>query len=252
MLKRSLFLAIVALMGTQVYALPEGGVVTSGAATVATQGNTVTVNVATLDAAIDWQQFNIAQHETVNFQMQQDGIVWNTVVGLNKPSYIDGTLIANGDILLMNHSGIFMGPTANIDVAGMMATSATYNETENTYYYAPGAGQIVSQGTIRLGLDGGVVFMGPSVSHTGKIEGKSFDLLLLIGDKGLEFMNALEEDWFLALDILDQDGVETDLGNGNASLTIGTPKVALYPVSINIQGVAHKTVQDTGTSLRLL
>lgn len=251
MLKRSVFLAALGLVGFNVYALPEGGVVTSGAATMATQGSTLTVNVQTQDARLDWQQFDIAQMETVNFQMQADGIVWNTVVGFNKPSYINGTLMANGEVFVSNHSGVFIGPTANIDVASLMATSATYNKTDNTYYYAPGAGQVVNQGTIRVAMDGEVVFMGPSVTHTGKIEGKAFDLILLVGDKGLEFWNALEDNWLLALDIWAKEGIETDLGNGNASTTIGTPKVAMYPVSINVQGVAHQTVQDTGTSLRL-
>ncbi len=250
MLKRSLLLGVFGLVGGYAYALPEGGVVTSGDVTVAAQGNTMTVNVGTKTASLDWQKFDIAQNETVNFQMQKDGFVFNTVVGVNKPSNIDGALIAQGFVYLSNHSGVFIGANSNIDVAGFMATSTTYNPSTGKYYYAPGAGQIVNKGTIRVAMDGIVIFMGPSVINTGKIQGKYLDVLMLVGDKGVAYWNALQSNPNYAAQ-LEEEGKITYLGDGNWSTTIGTPKVAMYPASVNLQGVSHKTVEDTGTSLRL-
>ncbi len=48
-------------------AAPTGGVVTSGTASISQAGAVTNIDQSTQKAAINWQGFSIAGHETVNF-----------------------------------------------------------------------------------------------------------------------------------------------------------------------------------------
>lgn len=255
MLKQSFLVGVLSLLSTAVFALPQVASL-SGGVSIRQQQNTCTVELHNQSAWIGWQHFNITQNETVNFKMNPNGVVVNQVIGLNKPSQIDGALIANGTVVLINASGILFSPTAKLDVGGLLATSASLTRPKSLdiLQYAPGAGQVINQGTIRVAMGGVVTFLGPNAINTGTIEGKYLNISMLIGDKGLAYWNALGNDNAVVAQ-LRQEVTKTDLENGNTLFTLGTPnpaKTALYPVSINIQGLAHQKVMDTGNSLRLI
>ncbi len=69
--KRMVFMVIAAwgcqLLAGPVWAAPQGGVVTSGAATISQSGNVTAINQATQKTAINWQSFGTKPQETVNF-----------------------------------------------------------------------------------------------------------------------------------------------------------------------------------------
>lgn len=48
-------------------ALPQGGQVVSGQASISTQANQMNINQASQQAILNWQQFNIGADATVNF-----------------------------------------------------------------------------------------------------------------------------------------------------------------------------------------
>jgi len=52
-------IGILSLYATQVNANPDGGVVTSGSATITSSGNTLEINQISPKALIDWNNFNI-------------------------------------------------------------------------------------------------------------------------------------------------------------------------------------------------
>ena len=62
-------LLISTLLGSSIIASasPTGGVVTSGTANISQNGTTTNINQNTNKASINWQNFSIAQNETVNF-----------------------------------------------------------------------------------------------------------------------------------------------------------------------------------------
>jgi hypothetical protein len=59
----SLFMAF----GGVVYALPVGGVVSAGGATISSGANQMTINQSTPNAAVNWQSFSIGSGQAVQF-----------------------------------------------------------------------------------------------------------------------------------------------------------------------------------------
>jgi filamentous hemagglutinin family protein len=93
-------------------------------------------------AILSWQTFNVGQNTTLTFQQQLGGVaqpswvVLNRVVGqLNPltglrdpsqapaPSQILGSIKADGTVLVINQNGVIFGPTAQVNVQSLVATS---------------------------------------------------------------------------------------------------------------------------------
>jgi filamentous hemagglutinin family protein len=104
-------------------AAPQGGQVVAGSASIAQQGTKTTITQSTAKSAIDWQSFSIGTNEYVQFvQPGTTSVTLNRVVG-NDPSQLLGQMSANGQIFLVNPNGVYFGPNAVIDVAGLLATT---------------------------------------------------------------------------------------------------------------------------------
>jgi filamentous hemagglutinin family protein len=105
-------------------AAPQGGVVVGGEATIAKNGAVTNITQASQRAAIDWSSFDIAKHETVNFQQPNaSAVALNRIVG-NNPSAIYGQLNANGVVYLANPNGMYFASGAQVNVAGLIATTS--------------------------------------------------------------------------------------------------------------------------------
>src|SRR5262245_22699682 len=81
------------------FALPTGGEVVSGSASISQpSAQTMNVNQGSQKAILNWQGFSIAKPETVNFlQPNSSAVALNRVVG-NDQSQIYGALNANGQV----------------------------------------------------------------------------------------------------------------------------------------------------------
>ena len=107
-----------------VKAAPQDGVVVGGQATIAQTGNVTTIAQSSQRLAIDWTKFDIAKQETVNFQQPNaQAIALNRILG-NNPTAIYGQLNANGQVYLSNPNGMLFAPGAQINVAGLIATTS--------------------------------------------------------------------------------------------------------------------------------
>src|ERR1700733_8021156 len=103
---------------------PAGGAVNNGSATISSTGTVETINQTSQNAVINWQSFDIAPNETTRFnQPNSSSIALNRVNNAN-PLQILGTLDANGNVVLINPSGVFFGPGSKTDVNGLVATTA--------------------------------------------------------------------------------------------------------------------------------
>ena len=167
-----------ALAPMSAWALPQGGVVAAGSATISTPTSTsMQINQATDRVAIDWTRFNIAGNEAVRFQQPSaTSIALNRVLGL-EPSGIFGSLSANGQIILVNPGGIIFGPGSRIDVGSL--TASTLNITNQDFLAgryrfaqdpAYGNAAVVNQGVITAGPGGYVALLGAAVHNEGVIQ----------------------------------------------------------------------------------
>ena len=180
------------LSSTQSLANPTGGSVSSGSASFAGSGNTLTVTNSA-SAIINWQSFSIGVNEITRFvQSSASSAVLNRVVGSNgviPQSVIDGVLSSNGRVFLINQSGILFGANARIDVAGLVASSLNLSDQDflngrMRFTETPGAGGVSNAGLIDTtsgGAGGRVFLVGPDVQNSGVIRSPQGEIVLAAG-----------------------------------------------------------------------
>jgi len=141
-------------------ALPQGGSVAAGTASISTNASTLTVNQTSSKAIINWQNFSVGAGESVNFrQPGASSVALNRVLG-NNPSQIFGHLTANGQIFLINPNGIVFGPGAQVDVGGLVASTLDIANQDflagNYQFSGVSTASVVNYGKIKA-FNGGYV-----------------------------------------------------------------------------------------------
>ena len=168
-----------------VYALPAGGVVSAGGATIAGTASTTTITQSTQGAVINWQSFGIAAGQSVQFvQPNSSSVALNRVLGGN-PSVIMGNLSANGQVFLVNPGGVLFGNGASVNVGGLVASTLNITDANfmaGRYIFSnPGTGAVVNEGTINA--DGGyVALLGTNVRNLGVISARLGTVALAAGN----------------------------------------------------------------------
>src|SRR6267143_4324988 len=95
-----------ALAQTSANALPTGGQVAAGAATLSYSPNKLQIDQSTNKAILNWDSFSVGSSAWVNFsQPSSSAIALNRVTGSN-PSEIFGRLTANGQVFFSNPNGV--------------------------------------------------------------------------------------------------------------------------------------------------
>jgi filamentous hemagglutinin family protein len=96
---------ITGLLGVNAWALPTGGVVVNGNASIATTGSVMTVQQAPGNATINWRQFNVGASESVNFKLANpNSITLNRVGG---DSVVNGSVSSNGNLWFATGGNLF-------------------------------------------------------------------------------------------------------------------------------------------------
>jgi filamentous hemagglutinin family protein len=162
------------------YANPKGGQVSAGSAAI-TQASPTQLDIvqSTNRAAIDWQSFSIAPNEQTNFQQPAASSVTLNRVPPGDPSVIAGKLTANGQIVLINPSGITFSRGSVVDVNSLVATPT---DISNANFMAgqmkfdkpstdPRAA-VVNQGSITVAQKGLAALVAPGVANSGTIQAK--------------------------------------------------------------------------------
>lgn len=175
--------------------LPVAPRTTAGSATYVTSGKTLTVTQTTQHLGTNWQSFNIGQSNTVIFkQPNASSISVNRVIGTDR-SEIYGNIQANGQVFLLNPNGVLFGRTAQVDVAGLLATTKTISNAEMAagnfnhlrLIGAVGAGlaNVTNLGNISAsgtnGTDGYVVFAADQIFNDGTIKAQSGQIIMGAG-----------------------------------------------------------------------
>src|SRR3990167_7321568 len=167
---------------------PEGGQVVGGSATIVVEGSTTTINQSSDKAIIDWRTFNIQQGEKTQFnQPSSSSMILNRVIDNSQASQIHGQLHANGHVVIVNQAGIVFGPTAQVDVGGLIATTANIRNEDFMagkliFSQLPDSGgAIINKGTITAAEGGLVALVAPGVVNQGVIKARMGKIALASG-----------------------------------------------------------------------
>ena len=177
-----------------VLGLPTGPQVIGGQASISVAGQSLTVT-NTPGAIINWQGFSIGSGELARFiQHSSQSAVLNRVVGQD-PSVILGQLMSNGRVFLINPSGITFGAGAQIDVAGLAASTLHLSDADflagRLNFKAQGdPGAVKNQGEIRTPIGGSVILIAPKVENSGLINTPGGDIILAAG-RSVEIADAM-------------------------------------------------------------
>jgi filamentous hemagglutinin family protein len=185
---------------------PTGGTVVSGQANInQTDPNRTVITQSTDRAAINWQSFNIgAKQSVVIAQPSSSSWELERVIG-SDPSRIAGRLSSNGNVALINPNGLFFSQGSQIDVNGLVATTANIRDrdfNEGRFNFSipssnPNA-KVVNKGTITVADHGLAALVAPQVRNSGTITAK-FGRVMLAGAQ--TFTVDLYGDGLLSFDV---------------------------------------------------
>ncbi|HHF3763189.1 TPA: filamentous hemagglutinin N-terminal domain-containing protein [Haemophilus influenzae] len=155
--------------------LPQNPQIITGDATFSTTGNKMTIDQKKPTTQIDWKSFDIGKNKEVEFkQPDENSVAYNRVTGGNA-SQIQGKLTANGKVYLANPNGVIITKEAEINVAGLLATTKDLekiSENGNQFILKAKDGQVLKEGKV---LNQGKVL------NEGKITAQDF--VVLNGDQ---------------------------------------------------------------------
>lgn len=162
--------------------LPQHHTTVSGNVTVTTTADKMTIKQDSNKAQINWKSFDIGENKEVKFeQPDENAVAYNRVTGGNA-SQIQGKLTANGKVYLANPNGVIITKGAQINVAGLLATTKDLeNISENINKFTRKAkqdGQVVKN---RQVLKDGQVIKEGQVINEGNITAQDF--VVLNGDE---------------------------------------------------------------------
>ena len=81
------------------YALPKGGIISTGAGSIESSGSSITVTQTTDKIVINWESFSVGNNESVIFlQPGSNSSALNNILG-NSRTVVEGNLAANGQIV---------------------------------------------------------------------------------------------------------------------------------------------------------
>ena len=158
-----------------VNALPKGGTVVQGKATITQNGNNLTINQTTNNAVVNWNSFDIgANAKVVINQPSANSAELERVTG-NNASQIFGQLQSNGQVILVNSNGIVFGRDGSVSATGFTASTLGISDADfmsgNYQFKGAGSGAITNDGTIiSTNNNGYVALLGAQVTNNGKIE----------------------------------------------------------------------------------
>ena len=162
--RRGSLAALIALaLTSSALAMPTGGEVVRGAGDITVNGGTdfsTIANNATItannDGQIDWQAFNIATGETLNFAIANGKTLVNQVTGAQL-SDILGTMnqtSGGGNVVLVNPNGIHIGATAVLNVPDLTLSALSIDQaTDTTRVLKAGGGTGALAGQIVVDAD---------------------------------------------------------------------------------------------------
>ncbi|HEX3400110.1 MAG TPA: filamentous hemagglutinin N-terminal domain-containing protein [Acetobacteraceae bacterium] len=212
-------------------ARPTGGTVVAGTAAIIQGTNNTAINQSTQRAAIDWKSFNVGSQQSVTFnQPAPSSVTVNRVTG-GDPSQIAGRIDANGQVVLINQSGVTFFKGAQVNTNGLMVSAIGASDQAVKSFVGSNTGKLAldqpgkpnamvdNRGNITVKQAGLAALVAPRVANSGTITAQ-LGHVVLAGAKTATL--DLYGDGLLALDVTNQV-TQTPLDkNGNSATALVT------------------------------
>ncbi|WP_339068123.1 filamentous hemagglutinin N-terminal domain-containing protein [Teredinibacter turnerae] len=245
---------------------PEGGTVTGGTGSISNAGNTTTITQQTDRMAIDWQSYDVAANERVQYiQPSSSSISLNRILS-SRGSQIHGQIDANGQVFLINPHGIIFGEGASVNVGGLLASGLNIRTDDflNGEFALEGIsgteGAVVNHGLINAALGGSVSLVGKRVENQGLIAARLGRVNLAAGN---EAVLTFDQSGLMGVRV-SQETLESDLGvdaavinsgridaNGGQILLTGSVSEDIFSQAVNHEGQAKSVVVHEDGSFTL-
>lgn len=161
---------------------PKGTRVSRGWANVQRDGSTTIIRTGK-KTILDHESFDVARHETVQFiQPNAKSRVLNRISGA-APTDIQGTILANGRVYIVNPAGVYFGDGAVVNAAQVFAGAATISDRDfmqGRDHFTDVRGAIVNDGLITADA---VHLIGQSVANHGAIVTDQGVVSMQVGDE---------------------------------------------------------------------
>lgn len=228
---------------------PTAPTVVHGTVSFQRSGNTLSITNSP-QSIINWGAFSIQAHEITRFiQQSAASAVLNRVTGQD-PSSILGTLQSNGRVFLINPNGILFGAGAQIDVAGLMASTLSLSNADflagrMRLTEVPGAGSIINQGAITSAQGGSVYLVAPNLTNSGVITSPKGEVVLAAG-RSVELVDPATPN--LRVEIVASDHEARNLGK----ILADSGRIGIYAGLINHGGTLRADTVETGRNGEIL
>ncbi|MBF96744.1 MAG: hypothetical protein CMJ13_05940, partial [Pelagibacterales bacterium] len=185
----ALFLSKLASQEVHDNALPEGGKVASGSATIQKTENNLSVNQSSNKLILNWETFNIGKNASVEFFQPDSSSTALNRVHTSDPSHIYGSLKANGTLIFINPSGVIFQGGSKVDVGAMIASSLNMSDdnflNENYFFEKDNNynALIKNKGDMSSFEGGAIALISNRVENNGNISTPGGKTALLSGEK---------------------------------------------------------------------
>ena len=256
---RQLLASVLLATSQAAMAGPTGGQVTAGNATITRNDATTTVTQASQNVSLNWQSFNTASGETVNFVQPSASAIAVNRISDNSATQFYGALNANGQVYLINPNGVVFGSGSQINVGGLVASTLDVSDASlgnaTRQFSGAGAGSIINQGAIRTANGGYVALLGNTVRNQGTINAASGAVALGAGsDVTLSFSgNSLVQLQVnqSTLNNLAENGGLVKADGGAVWLSAGAKDAVLASVVNNTGIIEARSVEQVGGTIVL-
>jgi filamentous hemagglutinin family protein len=235
-------------------ALPTGGTIAAGQASIATSGTRMDITQGSRSAIINWQGFDIGSQVQVNFaQPNASAVALNRVSGPNI-SRIEGHLTANGQVFLVNPNGMLFGVGARVNAGAFVASTLNIRDADflnGNYSFSGSGGAIENRGSITAAPGGYVAFIAPQITNAGTVSAPQGTVAMGAGERvTLNFAGDRLVGLSVAADTLDAliDNRQAIRAEGGAILLTAAGAEAVTRSVINNAGVleASSLTSDGG------
>jgi filamentous hemagglutinin family protein len=159
-------------------ARPQGGQVVAGAAQIGRTDAQTRIDQSSQRAAIDWRSFDVGSGQSVTFQQPSASAVTLNRVTSADPSQIAGKIAANGQVVLVNQSGVLFTKGAQVNAQSIIVSAAGITNQNfmagQMVFDQPARpdAQVVNAGRITVKQAGLAALVAPQVKNAGTISAR--------------------------------------------------------------------------------